>query len=179
MKKIKVLKNDEPLTVKRATLRVRYAWSNKKYYNREKICTYVYTDGEIVDSEVVCVENTSKFVFSNGKAYDQRIDKVMTKNLYLKDYTYAITYVIAEEYMQVGKVVGFFKVVKDTGVYFKDKVNWKAIRAVCNAITDISEQNTGGNYNSILDVALGKQKKSRRFKEEVLEDKVYRLVKTR
>lgn len=187
---VTILKDGEPLVIKKATFTYevpRFDLSEEKIYSTDaRIRTIVYTDGEIdydyKDSNPDKVEKCHDFYFSNGERYDHGIDTVITKNLFLKDYTYAITYVIAEEWTRRGRICGWFSIIKEKNIYLKDKKDRKVLRVVKKAMNDISNQNSRIDYSSVfgnLMSSLSAKRGLDHFDEEDLERGIHRLIKTR
>ena len=88
----------------------------------------LFTDGNIVNITGEFVENINRFNIDDKRFKEVDIKK--TKYVYLSDYTYAVVYLIAKEWLTMNKCGGMFDVVKKVSIYLKDKQDKDAIKRV-------------------------------------------------
>lgn len=138
--------------------------------------TRVFTDGVVVKEEKPETEEIKEY-FINGKKYTHKVDKKTTKTIYLKDYTYAIVYTTAREYMTVGNIHGNFFVTKDVEIYLKNRKDISALRKARKAMRKIEEGNNSVNYNSLFSMMLTSNQNKRNMEFEQIKDNVYTLKK--
>lgn len=138
--------------------------------------TRVFTDGIIAKQEEPKTEEIKEY-FINGKKYTHKVDKKTTRTIYLKDYTYAIVYTTAREYMTVGNIHGNFFVTKDVEVYVKSKRDISALRKARKAMKKIEEGNASVNYNSLFEMIMTSNQNKRNIEIEQVKDNVYTLKK--
>lgn len=140
------------------------------------IKTRVFTDGKVVKQEEPKVEEIKEY-FINGKKYTHKVDKKTTRIIYLEDYTYAIVYTTAREYMTIGNIHGNFFITKDVEVYVKSKKDLAALRKARKAIRKIEEGNNSVNYSSIFSAMMTSNQNKRNMEFEQIKDNVYTLKK--
>lgn len=107
--------------------------------------------------------------------YQGAVDTLRTKNLYFKNHSFVIVYLIAEECMTIGRGEGLFDVIKDISIK-KDK---KALKSAKRIIKEIANLNKGIDYSSILGMFVSESKKSVEFETEEISKNVYSLKKTK
>ena len=99
--------------------------------------TKMITDGLVgVDGEQK--EESIENYHINGKKYDYYIDTIKTQNISLKNYSYAIVYLTAYEYVKVQGKTLWIPIIKDMSVYLSDLKNKKALRQVKQVISHIN-----------------------------------------
>ncbi len=145
-------------------------------FNDVVVKTRVFTDGEVVRQDEPKIEEIQEY-FINGKKYTHKVDKKTTRTIYLKDYTYAIVYTIAREYMTVGNIHGNFFVTKDVEVYLKNRKDISALRKARKAMKRIEEGNNSVNYNSLFSMMLTSNQNKRNLEFEQIKDSIYTLKK--
>lgn len=186
--KAKILNGNEPITLTRVVFHykeMRAPWEKTppKIIAENRIRTLVYTDGEIDydyknmndDEEVECHE----FYFSNGQKYIPSIDTLITKKLFLKNHSYVVTILVAGETTSVGRVGGWFTLIKDIDIYLKDPKDRKALRTARKVITDIKERNSKMNYSSLYSMVMNPICGLDHFNEQELENGIHKLTKFR
>ena len=147
-----------------------------KQIDEPVVKTRVFTDGVVVKEDEPKTEEI-KECFINGKKYTHKVDKKTTRTIYLKDYTYAIVYTIAREYMTVGNIHGNFFVTKDAEVYLKNRKDISALRKARKAMKRIEEGNNSVNYNSLFTMMLTSNQNKRNLEFEQIKDNIYTLKK--
>ena len=145
-------------------------------FDDSMVKTRVFTDGKVVKQDEPKEEKINEY-FINGKKYTHKVDKKTTKTIYLKDYSYAIVYTIAQEYITAGNIRGFFFVTKDVEVYLKSKKDLSALRKARKAMRKIEEQNNAVNYRSIYEMMMTSSQNKRNIQFEEIKDDVYTLKK--
>lgn len=141
-----------------------------------KVETKVYTDGEVVRVRESEEESIDEF-FINGKKYTHQVDKLRRTKVYLKNHSYAVVYTLAEEFLTVGNVSGFFKVIKDTKIYLKDSRDLTAMKKAKKTIEMIREHNNSANYDSLFSMLMTRNVGSRKLEYEKYNKNVYTLRK--
>lgn len=141
-----------------------------------KIQTKIYTDGEVVQVGEPEEENIAEY-FIDGKKYTHQVDKLRRTKIYLRDYSYAVVYTLGEEFLTVGNVSGFFKVVKDTKVFLKDMRDLTAMRKAKKTIQMINENNRSANYDSLFSMLMTGNTSPRKMEYEKYNKNVYTLKK--
>ena len=170
--KIIELKENEPLEVIKVTKRITlpacfYKDDETKTKDFEKVKMRIFTDGEIA-------KETKETFHNINECYIGR-----TKNLYFKNHSFVIVYLIAEEYMTIGNVAGLFDVIKDISIYLENKKDKKALKDAKRIIKEIANLNKGIDYSSLLGMLASESKKSVEFETEEISKNVYSLKKTK
>ena len=166
------LKENEPLEVIKVTKRITlpacfYKDDETKTKDFEKVKMRIFTDGEIA-------KETKETFHNINECYIGR-----TKNLYFKNHSFVIVYLIAEEYMTIGNVAGCFDVIKDISIYLENKKDKKALKSAKIIIKEIANLNKGIDYSSLLGMLVSESKKSVEFETEEISKNVYSLKKTK
>ena len=108
--KIRELKENEPLKVTRVTYHFP-AWpdpstgkvdKDAKPIEDERIKTIIFTDGEIEKQTEETFQSIDEFYIGKSK-YHMTVDTLETKNIYFKNHSYVITYLLAKEFMIKGQ----------------------------------------------------------------------------
>jgi hypothetical protein len=136
--KFKILKEGEPLVIKEATDVLdrplhdpNNIWENN-CNSKTRIYTEIYTDGEI-DNDVKIEGKQTKeqcydYYFDNGNKYNQSIDTLLSKEVYFKNYSYIITYLISVEWETEGEYKNYIvHKEKERTIYIKDPSDRKAL----------------------------------------------------
>lgn len=105
------------------------------------------------------------------------IDTLKTKNIYFKNYSYVITYLLAKEFMVKGSVTGWFDVIKDVSVHIENKKDIKALREAKKVTKEINYNDIRVNYTSLLALVLWQWYVPEKFKPEEISKNVYTLKK--
>ena len=153
--KIRELKENEPLKVTRVTYHFP-AWpdpstgkvdKDAKPIEDERIKTIIFTDGEIEKQTEETFQSIEEYYIGKSK-YHMTVDTLETKNIYFKNHSYVITYLLAKEFMIKGHVRGWFDVIKDVSIYLENGKDKKALREAKIFIKQINECNDYTNYLS-------------------------------
>ena len=159
--KIRELKENEPLKVTRVTYHFP-AWpdpstgkvdKNAKPIEDERIKTIIFTDGEIEKQTEEASQNIKEFYIGKSK-YHMTVDTLETKNIYFKNHSYVITYLLAKEFRAVNNGGGWFDVIKNVSIHLENKNDKKALREAKRFIKQINECNDYTNYLSIWGLQL-------------------------
>lgn len=118
--RIRELKENEPLKVTRVTYHFP-AWpdpstgkvdKDAKPIEDERIKTIIFTDGEIEKQTEETFQSIDEFYIGKSK-YHMTVDTLETKNIYFKNHSYVITYLLAKEFRAIHNGGGWFDVIKD------------------------------------------------------------------
>ena len=151
--KIRELKENEPLKVIEVTKHLTVPTSpgkgndEAKVIEDERIKTIIITDGEIEKQTEETSQSIDEFYIGKSK-YQMTVDTLKTKNIYFKNHSYVITYLLAKEFMVKGHVRGWFDVIKDVSIYLENGKDKKALREAKRFIKQINECNDYTNYLS-------------------------------
>lgn len=137
-----------------------------------KIKTKLYTDGEFVKIEEEDPQTISEY-FINKEKYNGNINRLIKKKVYIKNASYILVVVVANELMKNGSVMGHFPVIKDTKIFIKDKNDKKAKKIINETLKIISNQK---QCDSIFDVLFAKSNnKENKIDYEKINDDTYKL----
>ena len=81
--------------------------SNDSTLEFKQIHTMVFTDGEFLKESEEKIKNIKEYYIGNKK-YEYRVDTLKTRDIFLKNYSYAIVYLVAQEWITVGNVRRWF-----------------------------------------------------------------------
>lgn len=159
--KIRELKENEPLKVTRVTYHFP-AWpdpstgkvdKDAKPIEDERIKTIIFTDGEIEKQTEETSQSIDEYYIGKSK-YHMTVDTLETKNIYFKNHSYVVTYLLAKEFRAIHNGGGWFDVIKDVSVHLENKNDKKALREAKRFIKQINECNDYTNYLSIWGLQL-------------------------
>lgn len=159
--KIRELKENEPLKVTRVTYHFP-AWPNPstgkldkdaKPIEDERIKTIIFTDGEIEKQTEEASQSIDEYYIGKSK-YHMTVDTLETKNIYFKNHSYVITYLLAKEFRAIHNGGGWYDVIKDVSIHLENKNDKKALREAKKFIKQINECNDYTNYLSIWGLQL-------------------------
>ena len=157
--KIRELKENEPLKVIEVTKHLTVPTSpgkeneKSKGFEDKRIKTIIITDGEIEKQTEETTQDINEFYIGKSK-YQMTVDTLKIKNIYFKNHSYVITYLLAKEFMIKGHVRGWFDVIKDVSIHLENKNDKKALREAKRFIKQINECNDYTNYLSIWGLQL-------------------------
>ena len=139
--KIRELKENEPLKVTRVTYHFP-AWPDPSTGKVDK-------DAKPIEEKQTeeTFQSIDEFYIGKSK-YHMTVDTLETKNIYFKNHSYVITYLLAKEFMIKGHVRGWFDVIKDVSIYLENGKDKKALREAKRFIKQINECNDYTNYLS-------------------------------
>ena len=180
--KLYELNENESLKVIEASRRlekpvIRNHQPNPPFVELPCIQTKIFTDGQIKNEEEETFENVEGYYIGRIK-YPHRIDTLKIRSLFLKDYSYAVVYSIANEHMTVGNLRGWFDVVRDVSVYLKNPNDRKALKNAKQIIKHIEEHNRGINYSSLFSMYASRAKHVEEFESKEISNNVYTLKRT-
>ena len=103
------------------------------------IQTIVFTDGEIVSESDEIEENIEDYYneLYPYKQYPYNVDTLKTKNLFFKNYSYIITFLIAREWATAGRATGYFDIIKDISIYLENSKDKNALKNAKNVILKV------------------------------------------
>ena len=142
-----------------------------------KIRTVIFTDGEIEKECDEKIEKTHDY-YINGSKYNGKIDTVKTKNIYFKNHSYVITYLIAEEFRNTGRIAGSFDVIKDVSIYLNDVNDMSALREAKQVIKQIEKSNRSVDFPSLFSMCFGPRKEID-IEPKKISKNIYTLKRTR
>lgn len=137
-----------------------------------KIKTKLYTDGEFVKVEEEEPLTIDEY-FINKEKYDGLVNRLVRKKVYIKNASYILGVVVANEVMKNGRVSGIFPLIKDTKIYVKDKSDKNAKRKIKETLKMISNNRTS---DSIFDILFSKSTHSEnKLDYKKISDDIYKL----
>ena len=139
----------------------------------DQIETIIITDGEIEKRTEEVSQNINAYYFGKTK-YQNDVDTLKVQNIYFKNHSYVITYLLAKEWiwMPNGHIEGLFDVIKDVSIYLENVKDKKALREAKRVIKRIYNYSNPDNYLSIWELLF----KQYEGLEEISSD-VYTLKK--
>ncbi len=182
--KIRELKENEPLKVIEVTKHLTVPTSpgkideETKVIEDERIKTIIFTDGEIEKQTEEASQSIDEYYIGKFK-YQMTVDTLKIKNIYFKNHSYVITYLLAKEFMVKGRVRGWFDVIKDVSVHIENKKDIKALREAKKVIKEINNLNSHTDYSSLFGMILSQPTKSERFETKEISKNIYTLKRTK
>lgn len=180
--KFQELRENEPLEVVEVSEHVeKPTFGSKKDSNSdiiefERIQTIVFTDGDIAQESEETTKNIKQYYIDKEK-YQHTVDTLRTKNIHLKNHSYAITCLIASEFMTVENIRGWHNVVKDISIYLKNPNDKKALKSTKQVIKQIKDHNNSIDYSSLLGWLCSQNKVAEKFETTRIARNVYTLRK--
>lgn len=134
----------------------------------------VFTDGVI---ERECDEKSTPIdeYYIGKKKFEYDVDTLETKNVYFKDFSFIISYLIGQELCTVGNVKGWFSVVKELKIYVKNSKDKRALKNAKRAIKAIKNYNNSVNYSSLFTMMLSQGRELQEIEIEEISDNIYTL----
>lgn len=142
----------------------------------KKIQMRIFTDGEIAKESEEVTQNIEEYYIGKRK-YQYDVDTLKTKNIYFKNHSYVITYLIANEFMTVGNVHGYFDVIKEVSIYLQNPKDKKALKCAKQAIREIANRNNSVDCSSLFGMLFSQGKELQKFETEKISKNVYSLKK--
>lgn len=183
--KVKELRQDTPLKVIEVSNHRRYKpfpsvcgieTFSYDVIEEKQIQMKIFTDGEIEKESDETSQNINEYYIGKDK-YQYDVDTLKTKNIYFKNYSYVITYLIANEWMTIGSVTGWFEVIKEISIYLNDSKDKKALQSAKKVIKEAKNNARGVDYSSLFKVVFSKNKENDNFETIKLSQNVYCLKK--
>ncbi len=134
----------------------------------------VFTDGDVIKESKNTIESIDEYYFGKEK-YQHHIDTLKTKEVYFKNYSYIITYLIAEECAKVGNLRGSFSFIKEVDIYLNNLKDKKALRKAKKVVLDIDKTNNSISHSSSLSLLFAKRRYLMNFAPEKITEEVYKL----
>lgn len=182
--KIRELKENEPLKVIEVTKHLTVPTNPVKENEKSKVIedkrikTIIITDGEIEKQTEETTQDINEFYIGKSK-YQMTVDTLKIKNIYFKNHSYVITYLLAKEFMVKGSVGGWFDIIKDVSIHIENKKDIKALREAKKVIKEINNLNSHTDYSSLFGMILSQPTKSERFETKEISKNVYTLKRTK
>ena len=134
----------------------------------------VFTDGVI---ERECDKKSTRIdeYYIGKKKFEYDVDTLETKNVYFKDFSFIISYLIGQELCTVGNVKGWFSVVKELKIYVKNIKDKRALKNAKRAIKAIKNYNNSVNYSSLFTMMLSQGRELQEIEIEEISDNIYTL----
>ena len=151
--KIMELKENEPLKVIEVIKHLIIPASpgkideETKVIEDERIKTIIFTDGEIEKQTEEASQSIDEYYIGKSK-YHMTVDTLETKNIYFKNHSYVVTYLLAKEFRAIHNGGGWLDVIKDVSIHLENKNDKKALREAKRFIKQINECNDYTNYLS-------------------------------
>ena len=151
--KFKELKENEALMMNNVSLHVDVPGvigKDEKKLSKielERVKMILFTDAKNVRKMKLLLESIKQYVI-NGKKYDHDVDTLKTTQLYLDDYSYAITYLISSEWTRFGNIGGWLEVIRDITIYLKDINDRKVLQEAKRMIKMIDKYSKKINFSS-------------------------------
>lgn len=172
------LKENTPLKVVQVLRHTKNPFANEEngrplIIEEEMVQTRIFTDGEIASESDEETENIDEYYFGKEK-YKQFVDTLKSKNLYFKNHSFIITYTIAQEWTSVGRIGGWFNIIKDVSIYLENRKDRKALKRARHVITQIENRNASVDYSSIYSMLFSK-KEPVEFDPVEIKENVYKV----
>ena len=143
------------------------------------IQTKVFTDGEIAKESEKISKNISEYHIGKKKyQYDVSLNNTYilnTKDVFFKNYSYVITYLLAKEMRSIGNVTGWFDIIKDVSIYLENLKDKKSLKKAKQAIKEIQNSINSVNYSSLFSMLFSQRKISNDFEINELTKNIYSL----
>lgn len=160
--KIQELKNDELLKIVEVSNHIKKPTiypeetSNSVMVELKQIQMKIFTDGKI-EKESEEIYRSIEEYYIGRKKYQYDVDTLKIKNILLKDYSFVIVYLIAREWITVGKITGWFDVIKDASIYLQDLKDKTALKKAKQVIKEIQNCNSRINYSSLFGILCSQE----------------------
>ena len=180
--KFKELKENEPLEVIEVSRHLELPTFEQKretipdIIELKQIQMRIYTDGEIEKETEETSEKIADYYIGKNK-YQHGVDTLKTKNIFLRNHSYVITYLIANEWMKVGNIRGWFDVIKEVSIYLENPKDKKALKSAKQAIKQIANYNNSVDYSSLFRMLFSQRKGLETFETKEISKNVYTLRK--
>ena len=145
---------------------------------KKRIQMRIFTDGEISKESEETTQNIEEYYIGKDK-YQYDVDTLKTKNIYFKNHSYVITYLIAKELTTTGNVRGWFDVVKEVSIYLQNSKDKKSLKRAKQAIKEIANHNNSVDYFSPLGMLFSQGNKSETIETKKISKNVYSLTTQR
>lgn len=182
--KFKELRENEPLKVIEVSRHVKRPTFNREItlssdiIEVKQIQMKIFTDGEIEkESEEISLNIDEYYICKKKYQYD--VDTLKNKKLYFKNHSYVITFLIASELMNVGKVGGWFDVVKEVSIHLQNPKDKKALKSAKQVIREIENCNKSIDSSYLFRMLFSQDKELEKFEIDKISKNVYSLKKNK
>jgi hypothetical protein len=176
--KVQELKENTPLKVVQVLRhyeRPRFDHDEPRTIEEEEMVQMrIFTDGEIASESDIVTEDIDEYYFGKEK-YKQYVDTLKSKNLCFKNHSFVITYTIAQEWTSVGRVHGWFDIIKDVSIYLENRKDRKALKRARHVIAQIENRNASVDYSSLYSMLFSKKYEPVEFNPEEIQENVYNV----
>lgn len=183
--KIPELKENQPLNVIEATYHLQVPISQlcsnasePRIVEEERIQMKIFTDGIIDKVSEEKVEKINNY-YIGKQQYQYALDTLKTKDIYFKNHSYVVIFLIAKTWYHNGHLHSWLDVVKDVSIYLENPRDRKALKDAKLAIKDIQENNRSGNYTTVLSSLLSPRRGLIYFEPKEISKNIYTLKKTK
>ncbi len=179
--KFQELKENEPLEIIEVSDHIEPIFVDEDDPNLielDRIQMRIFTDGEIVKESEEIIEDIDTYYFGKKK-YDNDVDTIKTKKIYLKNHSYVITYLISKEFISTGNIKGWFDVVKDVTIYLENAKDRKALKSAKKVIRIINNHNNSVDYSSLQRMLYSKAQSIEKFECEKISKNVYTIKRNK
>lgn len=145
----------------------------RKIIEEEMVQTRIFTDGEISGESDEITEDIDEYYFGREK-YKQFVDTLKSKDIYFKNHSFVITYTIAQEWTSVGRIHGWFDIIKDVSIYLENRKDRKALKEAKKVIRQIQNINASADYSSLFNMLFSKPQ-CNEFEPTRISDNVYNV----
>lgn len=179
--KIQTLKENEPLKIIDATnhnyglIPPYISEEEAERYETKEIKTLVFTDGEVVGETKEPDEKIESYYI--GRRKYENVDTLKRRNLHIRNHSYVITYLLANEFFKLPHGGGWFFVTKDINVYLENPKDKDALKAAKQALAAISKSNRSVDTSDIFSMLSGGKINPKKYETERVTDDVYTLKK--
>ena len=176
--KFQELKEDEPLKLVEISEYFKMPPVDSNEQNNPNIIEYkivqmkVFTDGEISKDGEKTSKNINEYYIGKKK---YQCDILNTKDVFFKNYSYVITYLLAKEMRSIGNVTGWFDIIKDVSIYLENLKDKKSLKKAKQAIKEIQNSINSVNYSSLFSMLFSQRKISNDFEINELTKNIYSL----
>lgn len=143
MTDIRELKDNEPLEVITISHQLKMSTplknTDKKLENK-LIYTKVLTDGIVVKKDKKPKEKITEYYFDDNEKFNGNADFLRKKDLYFKNHSYVITYLIAKQTSRDSSS-GDVEIVKNISIYLKNRMDIKTLKKVKRIVKEINRYN--------------------------------------
>ena len=80
------------------------------------------------------------------------VDTLETKNIYFKNHSYVVTYLLAKEFRAIHNGGGWYDVIKNVSIHLENKNDKKALREAKKVIKEIYNYNSYNNPTNYLSI---------------------------
>lgn len=138
----------------------------------------VYTDGEI-DKECEEITQSIDEYYIGKRKYRYDVDTLKTKDIYFKNHSYVIAYLLANKWMTLGTIKGWFDVVEGVSIFLPNSKDRKALRSAKQVIRRIENHKRSIDYSSVATMLFSQGRGIDKIETEQISGNVYSLKKVK